>query len=98
MREFSGFMGALYGLTEWIMRFSVINILWFIINLPISIIIISIFFNDFNNGFILYLMPLVLLIPALFIPSTIAMFATVRDWVMKKEQQSPSKVFLHIEN
>ena len=36
MRDISGFMGAVYGTTEWIMRFSVINILWFIINLPIS--------------------------------------------------------------
>ncbi len=93
MREISGFMEALYGSTEWIMRFSVINILWFISNLPISIIIFSIYINDFNNGFLLYLMPLVLLIPTLFIPSTIAMFATVRDWVTKKEQQSLTKVY-----
>ena len=75
------------------MRFSVINILWFIINLPISFVIFSIYFNGFNNGFIVHLLPLVLLIPALFFPSTIAMFATVRDWVMKKEQQSLTKVY-----
>jgi len=93
MGEFSGFMGVLYGSTEWIMRLSVINILWFIINLPISIIIFSIFLNGFNNGFVLYLMPLALFIPVLFIPSTIAMFATVRDWVMRKEQQSLTKMY-----
>lgn len=94
MRDISGFMGTLYGSTEWIMRFSIINIVWFIINLPISIIIFSIFINGINDGFVVYLMPLVLLIPALFIPSTIAMFAIVRDWVMKKEQQSLMKVYL----
>lgn len=93
MQEHSGFMGALYGLTEWIMRFSVINILWFIVNLPISIIILIAFLSDSNEGLILYLWPLLILIPTLFIPSTVAMFATARDWVMNREQQSLIKSY-----
>lgn len=93
MQENSGFMGALYGATEWIMRFSVINILWFITNLPITIIILIAFFSQPNEGFILYLLPLILLIPTLLVPSTLAMFATARDWVMKREQQSLIKSY-----
>ena len=94
MRDNSGFMGQVYVITEWIMRFSVINILWFIINIPISIILLNIFLSDSSNGIIMYSIPLVLLIPSLFIPSTIAMFATVRDWIMQNEQQSLWKIYL----
>ena len=93
MQENSGFMGALYGSTEWIMRFSVINILWFITNLPISITILIAFFSHPDEGFILYLLPIILLIPTLLVPSTLAMFATARDWVMKREQQSLIKSY-----
>lgn len=93
MRELSGFMGGLYGSTEWIMRFSSINIIWFLMNGPITFIILSLYMNNFGNGFVLALLPLVLFIPTLFIPSTIAMFATVRDWVMKKDQSSLTKAF-----
>ncbi|WP_391209639.1 YesL family protein [Psychrobacillus sp. L4] len=93
MREFSGFMGVIYGSTEWIMRFSTINIIWFLMNVPITFIILSLYLNNFGIEFFLSLLPLLLFIPALFIPSTIAMFATVRDWVMKKDQSSLTKAF-----
>ena len=68
MRGISGFMGTLYGTTEWIMRFSVINILWFVINLPISIIILVVYFNDSNDGLILNLLPLVAFNPYIIRP------------------------------
>ena len=94
MRDISGFKGAVYSTTELIMRFSIINILWFVINLPISILVLSFYFSNSGNGIITFLTPLVLLIPALFIPSTIAMYATVREWILKIEQQSLMKVYL----
>ncbi|WP_172369997.1 YesL family protein [Sporosarcina jiandibaonis] len=95
MRGISGIMGTLYGATEWIMRFSVINILWFVINLPITIIIFIVSFSKSNAGYghLLYLLPLLPLIPTLFVPSTIAMYATARDWVMKNEQKSLVKTY-----
>ncbi|MFF2753014.1 YesL family protein [Psychrobacillus sp. NPDC058041] len=93
MREFPGLMGVLYSTTEWIMRFSVINVFWFLMNIPNVIIILSFYFNISSNEFLLYLIPLVILIPALFFPSTIAMFATARDLVMKKDQNSITKAF-----
>ena len=93
MREFPGFLGVLYSSTEWIMRFSVINVYWFLMNIPNIIIILSVYFNNSSNEFLLYLIPLVILIPALFFPSTIAMFATMRDLVMKKDLNSITKAF-----
>lgn len=93
MKEFPGFMGVLYSSTEWIMRFSVINVFWFLMNVPNIVIIISIYFNNSSNEFLLYLIPLLFFVPALFFPSTIAMFATVRDLVMKKDLHSITKAF-----
>lgn len=97
MREFSGFSGILYSLTEWIMRFSVINILWFLINIPIAIILFSLYMHGFTFESVIYWVPLLILMPLLFVPSTVGLFATTRDWVMKKEQHSLTKAyFSHI--
>jgi uncharacterized membrane protein YesL len=88
MRDFSGLTETLYTATEWIMRFSVINVLWFVLNIPILFTVTSIFFGDSGSGTLIYLLPLVVLLPALFFPSTAAMFAAVREWILKKDQPS----------
>ncbi|WP_277585140.1 YesL family protein [Psychrobacillus antarcticus] len=93
MREFSGFTGVLYSTTEWIMRFSVVNILWFTINLPIVIILLSLYVNNFSMEFVIYFVPLLLLIPLLFVPSTMGLFAMARDWVMKLDHPSLTRAY-----
>lgn len=93
MREFSGFTGVLYSTTEWVMRFSVVNILWFMINLPIWIIVLSLYVNNFGIEFVIYFVPLLLLIPILFVPSTVGLFAMSRDWVLKIEHPSLVKAY-----
>ncbi|MDN7242682.1 DUF624 domain-containing protein [Planococcus sp. N028] len=93
MRDFSGLTETLYTATEWIMRFSVINVLWFILNIPIVFTITSIFFGNSESSSLLYLWPLVVLLPALFFPSTAAMFSTVREWIIKKDQASLTKTY-----
>ncbi|SDN13609.1 Uncharacterized membrane protein YesL [Psychrobacillus sp. OK028] len=97
MREFSGFPGVLYSTTEWVMRFSVINILWMIINVPIIIIVLSIYANNFSIAFVIYYVPLLILFPLLFFPSTTGLFAMARDWVLKIDHPSLTKAyFSHI--
>ncbi|MGI2328951.1 YesL family protein [Planococcus sp. YIM B11945] len=93
MRDFSGLTETLYIATEWIMRFSVINILWFILNIPIMFTVASFFLGEGKSGEMVYLLPLVVLLPALFVPSTAAMFATVREWILKKDQVSLIKTY-----
>lgn len=90
---------TLYAATEWIMRFSVINILWFILNIPIFFIVISTFFGDSGTATLIYLWPLFVLLPLLFFPSTAAMFAAVREWILKKDQVSLTKTyFVHFKD
>ncbi|MDQ0428725.1 putative membrane protein YesL [Planomicrobium stackebrandtii] len=94
MREFSGLTGILYALAEWIMRFFTVNILWFIFNLPTVFLVASFFFSNPDVGIVTYLLPLVIFIPFLFVPTTIAMFATVREWILNNDQPSITKSYL----
>lgn len=81
----SGFMGALYTLSEWIMKFSVTNLLWILFNLPIVYLLFTILFMEQLEVVFLLLIPVILLLPFLFFPATTAMFAMVRDWIIKDE-------------
>ncbi|MBZ5202677.1 DUF624 domain-containing protein [Planomicrobium chinense] len=94
MREMPGIAGALYVYAEWLMRFSAANILWFIVNLPLLFVLFSVYVNGFAEGFVWYLLPLAGLFPAVLVPSTIALFATVREWVIQKDQPSITKAYL----
>lgn len=93
MRDFTGFTGILYAAAEWIMRFSFVNIFWFLLNLPVFFIASSIFLNGFAAGFVWYLMPLLIFIPLLSVPSTAAVFAMAREWIMQVEQPSLIKSY-----
>ncbi|MDN7246478.1 YesL family protein [Planococcus shenhongbingii] len=93
MRDLPGLTGALYVFAEWIMRFSTANILWIIVNLPLLFVLLSVYINGFGPGFVVYLLPLVLLIPAVTVPSTVALFATAREWILQKDQSSITKTY-----
>lgn len=86
--NYSGFMGGLYGLAEWIMRLSIINLLWIITNLPILFILLLMLISPTPVYIFILSIPVAVLLPVLFFPSTIAVFANVRDWIMDKEQSS----------
>jgi uncharacterized membrane protein YesL len=78
-------MGGLYRLCEWIMRFSVINLLWIVFNIPIAFIVVNILFVKQTGIIVFLLIPLLILLPLLFFPATTAMFASARNLVMKEE-------------
>ncbi|SET00403.1 Uncharacterized membrane protein YesL [Oceanobacillus limi] len=86
--NYSGFMGGLFSLAEWIMRFTVVNILWIISNLPIFIIVFVMFLTPSNLANVILAIPIAILFPILFFPSLAAAYATVRDWIINKEKVS----------
>lgn len=94
MREMPGIAGTLYVYAEWLMRFSAANILWFVANLPLLFVLLSVYLNGFTEGFVWYLLPIALLFPAVLVPSTAALFATVREWVIQKDQPSITRAYL----
>ena len=93
MRELPGLAGTLYVFAEWVMRFSAANILWVIANLPLLFVLFSVYINGFSEGFVWYLLPLAVLIPAVSVPATIALFATVREWIIQKDQPSITRTY-----
>lgn len=75
------------------MRFSVINLIWLLFNLPIIFIVVSMLFADQLNNLYLLLVLLIIFLPVLLFPATAAMFASVRDWVMGKENRGLIKSY-----
>ncbi|WP_077065155.1 YesL family protein [Gracilibacillus massiliensis] len=90
----NGAMSGIYAFSVWIMRFSSINILWFLINLPIVFILINILYLKQMEYLIVLLIPLIVLLPGLFFPATTAMFASTRSWVINEDEQSLIKPYL----
>ncbi|HJF33762.1 MAG TPA: DUF624 domain-containing protein [Sporosarcina psychrophila] len=85
MNSKSGFMGGLYIISEWIMKFSLINLFWILFNIPIVFLLLNILFVERMEELPLLLIPLIILIPILFFPATTAMFAMVREWIINDE-------------
>lgn len=87
MLELKGLPGVLYAVSEWIMRMSVVNLIWFLISLPLFVLVLTL---DMGSRFgVLLFAPLSwLFVSLLFFPATAAVFATARDWVLDIEQSS----------
>lgn len=83
--EFRGIMGGFYRISEWIMRFSVTNILWLICSSPFFIFLFVKLLVDqqnFVNESITMNWAMGLVAPFTLFPATAAMFSVTRKWIM----------------
>lgn len=83
----------LYQLSEWFMRLSVTNIAWFILNLPIVYFLLNIVYATSSESRYILAVGIIVMAPFLFFPATTALFAMVRDWILKNEQGSLIKTY-----
>jgi len=83
----NGLMSGLYQTTEWISKFAVVNMMWLLLNAPIVLILLNMAVGE-NNIVALSSLLLVILVPFVFFPATAAMFAMVRDWILKQDEQT----------
>ncbi len=81
-------MGGLYTVSEWVMRFAVINLLWLLFNLPVVFFAGNLLVADGQTELMLFAIMTVVFAPFVFFPATAAMFASVRDWIMDNEGTS----------
>ena len=81
-------MGGLYTVSEWIMRFSVTNLLWLLFNLPIVFFAANLLLADGQIEMILFAIMIAMFAPFVFFPATAAMFALARDWILQNEGTS----------
>ncbi|MBY0098818.1 YesL family protein [Mesobacillus maritimus] len=84
----NNFMGGLYTVSEWVMRFAVINVLWLLFNLPVVFFTGNLLLAEGQAERILYATITVVLAPFVLFPATAAMFASVRDWIIENEGTS----------
>ncbi|MDQ0297953.1 putative membrane protein YesL [Salibacterium salarium] len=84
MNKSIGFMGGFYAISEWVMRFSITNLLWVLFNLPIGLLLLSLLYLEDSAGVIYLVVPIVVLLPVLFFPATTALFAKAREWVREE--------------
>lgn len=88
MQKNLGMMGLFYTITEWIMRFSLINAFWILLNLPILMLILLIVIRPMDTGVIVHMITLAVMSPFILFPSTMAVFAIARFWIMQNEQKN----------
>lgn len=85
--EFRGIMGGFYRISEWIMRLSVINVLWVICSIPFFFLVVSVLLNPSTEAMTLdmlksWLLMMAIVAPFTLVPATSAMFCVARKWVM----------------
>lgn len=77
----------LYHISEWVKNLLFINILWMVFNLPNLYFIALLYIAADFNGFISIFIIIICLLPFTFFPATTAMFAVIRDLVIKNSQK-----------
>ncbi|WP_051620341.1 YesL family protein [Paenibacillus sp. UNC451MF] len=87
--EFRGLMGGFYRISEWIMRLSVINVLWALCSLPVFIAgmmgLMSLQFDESLASLYQMLIIIGILSPFTLFPATAAMFSVARKWLTGEE-------------
>ncbi|OCT11965.1 hypothetical protein A8709_29325 [Paenibacillus pectinilyticus] len=91
--EFKGVMGGLYRISEWIMRFSVINLLWLVCSIPVFFFLFMGMVSQTPDALKATLPILAVLAPFTLFPATTAMFAVARKWVTGEEDVPLLKTF-----
>jgi uncharacterized membrane protein YesL len=85
--EMRGLMGGLYKVSEWIMRLSGTNLLWFIFSLPFFFMLVPMLVPvqggaDPKDVLIQMAVLAAIVAPFTLFPATTAMFSVVRKWIM----------------
>ncbi|MGJ9382607.1 YesL family protein [Salipaludibacillus sp. CF4.18] len=81
-------MRGFYQVSEWVTKFAVVNMLWLVCNAPIILIMMNLYVVKFQGLLLISSLLIAALSPFLLFPSTAAMFSSVRDWILKNDNQS----------
>lgn len=85
--NYSGFLNFMSNIIEWVARFAVINVLWLLTNIPL-LWILFINLNQATEINYLLVIPIFILFPVMTYPSLLAVFSSIRDIIMDKQQPS----------
>ncbi|WP_141506130.1 YesL family protein [Paenibacillus luteus] len=88
-----GLMGGFYRISEWIMRLSVINVLWLACSIPFVFFAWGLVLSQDVNQVYSALIFMAVVAPFTLFPATAAMFAVARKWVMGESDVALFKTF-----
>ncbi|CAM4236250.1 putative membrane protein YesL [Paenibacillus endophyticus] len=88
-----GLMGGFYRISEWIMRLSVINVLWLACSIPFVFFAWGLVLSQDVNQVYSALIAMAVVAPFTLFPATAAMFAVARKWVMGETDVGLFKTF-----
>jgi uncharacterized membrane protein YesL len=91
--EFRGLMGGFYRISEWIMRLSVINVLWVICAIPFFLLGLMVLQVQSANQVLQIFFLMAIVAPFTLFPSTAAMFSVARKWLTGEEDAPLFKTF-----
>ncbi|WP_010491415.1 YesL family protein [Paenibacillus elgii] len=91
--EFRGIMGGFYRISEWIMRLSVINVLWVICAIPFFFLGLVFLQSQSADQALQTLILMAVVAPFTIFPSTTAMFSVARKWLTGEEDVPLFKTF-----
>ncbi|WP_062351463.1 YesL family protein [Bacillus kwashiorkori] len=91
----SNFLEAANEIVDYVIRFFIANFYWFLLNIPVWFVVWNFLYNPVKIGVLYYVLAFLLFTTLLFFPSTVALFATVRDWILKRPQRSTTKSFFN---
>lgn len=86
-------MGGFYRISEWIMRLSVINILWVICAIPFFLLGLVLLQSQTGDQVVQTLFLMAVVSPFTIFPSTAAMFTVARKWLTGEEDVPLLKTF-----
>ncbi|MCG7406044.1 DUF624 domain-containing protein [Paenibacillus sp. ACRRX] len=94
--EYRGIMGGFYRISEWIMRFSVTNILWLLCSSPFFFFMVTkllVLQSNLANESLQMNWMMGIAAPFTLFPATAAMFSVARKWVMGDTDAKLVKTF-----
>ncbi|MDQ1909787.1 DUF624 domain-containing protein [Paenibacillus sp. GD4] len=91
--EFRGIMGGFYRISEWIMRLSVINVLWIICGIPFFLLGLILLQAQTTEQILQTFLLMAIVAPFFLFPSTAAMFTVARKWLTGEEDAPLFKTF-----
>lgn len=87
-------IGKLYNLSEWLIRYLKVNLLWFIFNIPIVFLLLNLLIVKSTNEIISISIVIFALLPFLFFPATTSLFAVIRECFKNSEDIPIVRSFL----
>lgn len=93
MLEMKGITGVLYAMSEWIMRLSAINLMWFGLSLPFLILLFTVDMSA-GGGLVFFGLAAWLFLSFLVFPATAAVFSVVRGWIVEQDFSSVMRKYV----